>query len=186
MIGNRSAEQTFSDRELRDALGLFPTGVTVVTTVTATGEWVGATVSSFNSVSLQPPLILFSMARGSSAFAVWLAARHFVVNVLAQDQGKLSTAFARALTDKWGGVPYRVGSHGMPVLADSLTCLECDRYAQYDGGDHLIIVGRVVTLHAGKRSDMEPLVFFRSKYERLAIGRSIEAPIDAVGFQCGW
>jgi flavin reductase (DIM6/NTAB) family NADH-FMN oxidoreductase RutF len=186
MTGHHSAEQPFSDRELRDALGLFPTGVTVVTTVTPAGERVGATVSSFNSVSLRPPLILFSMARGSKAFAVWRAARRFAVNVLAQDQSKLSTAFARALTDKWDGILHRVGTDGMPLLADSLTCLECERYAHYDGGDHLIIVGRIVALHAGKRSDTGPLVFFRSRYEQLAVPRSIETPIDAVGFQYGW
>ena len=179
-------EPTFSERELRDVVGLFPTGVTVVTTVTSAGERVGATVSSFNSVSLQPPLILFSMARSSRAFPVWLTARHFAVNVLAQDQSRLSTAFARALAHKWDGVPFRIGTNGVPLLADSLACLECDRYAQYDGGDHLIIVGRVIALRANKKSDVAPLVFFRSKYEQLVTWNSREASPELVGFQYGW
>jgi flavin reductase (DIM6/NTAB) family NADH-FMN oxidoreductase RutF len=186
MTAIQGTEQTFSERELRDAVGHFPTGVTVVTTVTPAGERVGATVSSFNSVSLQPPLILFSMARGSRAFPVWLAAQHFAINVLAQDQGRLSTTFARALTDKWDGARFRIGSHGVPVLAGSLACLECDRYAHYDGGDHLIILGRVVALHANKGSNAAPLVFFRSKYERLAPENAGEAPAGLVGFQYGW
>jgi flavin reductase (DIM6/NTAB) family NADH-FMN oxidoreductase RutF len=186
MTAIHGTEQTFSERDLRDALGLFPTGVTVVTTVTPAGEHVGATVSSFNSVSLQPPLILFSMARNSRAFQVWLAARHFAVNVLAQHQSKLSTAFARTPTDKWAGVGFRTGSHGVPLLADSLMCLECERYAQYEGGDHLIIVGRVVTFHANKKSDVAPLIFFRSKYEQLVTWNSAEASGEPVGFQYGW
>jgi 4-hydroxyphenylacetate 3-hydroxylase, reductase component len=179
-------ECAFSDRELRDALSLFPTGVTVVTTVAPAGQLVGATVSSFNSVSLDPPLVLFSIARQSKAFATWLAARHFAVNVLAQDQSGLSAAFARALTDKWDGVRYRAGKHGVPLLAGSLTCLECDEYAHHDGGDHLIIVGRVATVHACERPDMPPLLFFRSKYEQLAVRRGFEPTVDGIGFQYGW
>lgn len=179
-------ERTLVDRQLRDAFGQFATGVAVVTTVTPTRERIGATISSFNAVSLQPPLILFSVARQSKAFTVWRAAQHFAVNVLAQGQSHLSAKFARALSDKWDGVQYRLGRHDVPLLIDSLISFECDLYAHYDGGDHLIVVGRVAVLHACGRAGAQPLLFFRSKYEQIADKRTIDTPVEAVEFQHGW
>jgi flavin reductase (DIM6/NTAB) family NADH-FMN oxidoreductase RutF len=180
------AMSVFSPRKLRDALGLFATGVAVVTTTTAEGERIGATVSSFSSVSLEPPLVLFSMARQSRAFAAWIAAHQFAVNVLAQDQQTLSKKFSQAMSDKWDGVECLSGSGGAPLLADSLASFECERYAHYDGGDHLIIVGRVMGLQIKARAGVSPLVFFRSRYEQLAAGRASDVQVEPVAFQCGW
>jgi flavin reductase (DIM6/NTAB) family NADH-FMN oxidoreductase RutF len=183
---NYGPRQEFSPRELRDALGLFATGVAVVTTTTPEGKHIGATVSSFSSVSLDPPLVLFSMARQARAFAAWAAARHFAVNVLAQDQQRLSKKFSQAMSDKWDGVCCLIGNGGAPLLAHSLAGFECERYANYDGGDHLIIVGRVMSLQVKPRSGMLPLVFFRSQYEQLAAEHALDAPAEPVAFQCGW
>lgn len=139
-----------------------------MTAVADSGERIGATVSSFNSVSLDPPLVLFSMARTSRAIAAWQSVDHFAVNVLAEHQGETSTRFARAASDKWAGAGCVDGKHGAPLLPDSLAAFECARYANYDGGDHVIIVGRVLALRMRDRPNAVPLIFFRSKYRSLA------------------
>lgn len=179
------ASQSFSPQQFREALGCFATGIAVVTAVNG-GERIGATVSSFNSVSLDPPLVLFSMARSSRAFAAWQTVEHFAVNVLAEHQGATSTRFARSVGDKWDGARHIVGKHGAPLLGDSLAAFECARYANYDGGDHIIIVGRVCNVRVRKRVDAVPLIFFRSKYRRLANEVSVEALPDAERLLHGW
>ena len=181
-----SATRDFSAQDLREALGFFATGIAVVTAVADGGNRIGATVSSFNSVSLDPPLVLFSMARSSRAFAAWQSVVHFAVNVLSEGQDALSSKFARALGDKWEGARCLEGETGAPLLADSLAAFECARYANYDGGDHIIIVGRVCNVRVRKRADAVPLIFFRSKYRRLAGEASVEAPPDADRLLHGW
>jgi flavin reductase (DIM6/NTAB) family NADH-FMN oxidoreductase RutF len=176
----------FSDREFRDALGLFATGIAVVTTVTADCERIGATVSSFNSVSLQPPLVLFSIARNAKAFTVWQSASYFAVNVLSERHNAISNRFAKPLSDKWGGIEVATGKFGTPILTCSLAWFECERYANYDGGDHLIILGRVLAVNAIAGGDQRPLVFFRSKYRQLDNERTIETPSDATHWFYGW
>jgi flavin reductase (DIM6/NTAB) family NADH-FMN oxidoreductase RutF len=176
----------FSSQDFREALGFFATGIAVVTAVTGDGDRIGATVSSFNSVSLDPPLVLFSMARSSRAFAAWQEVGHFAVNVLAEHQDATSTKFARALADKWDGVRHVAGANGAPLLADSLAAFECARYANYDGGDHVIIVGRVLSVRLRKHPDAVPLIFFRSKYRRLAHEHGIEMPPDVSRQFYGW
>jgi flavin reductase (DIM6/NTAB) family NADH-FMN oxidoreductase RutF len=180
------ASPAFSSQQLRAALGSFATGIAVVTAVTEVGERIGATVSSFNSVSLDPPLVLFSMARTSRAFAAWQSVSHFAVNVLAEHQDHVSTKFARSLNDKWEGARHVAGAHGAPLLPDTLATFECARYANYDGGDHVIIVGRVLAVHHREQTDAVPLIFFRSKYRRLASEGAIETPIDADYWLHGW
>ena len=181
-----SAPQPFSAQDFREALGCFATGIAVVTAVADDGTRIGATVSSFNSVSLDPPLVLFSMARSSRAFAAWQSVTHFAVNVLAEHQGETSTRFARSATDKWDGARHVDGETGVPLLADSLAAFECVRYANYDGGDHVIIVGRVRHVYARRRAHAVPLIFFRSKYRRLANEAGIEALPDAERLLHGW
>jgi flavin reductase (DIM6/NTAB) family NADH-FMN oxidoreductase RutF len=122
-----SATRDFSAQDLREALGFFATGIAVVTAVADGGNRIGATVSSFNSVSLDPPLVLFSMARSSRAFAAWQSVIHFAVNVLSEGQDALSSKFARALGDKWEGARCLEGETGAPLLADSLAAFECAR-----------------------------------------------------------
>src|SRR5262245_17327784 len=130
-------------RSFRDALGLFPTGVAVVTTIARDGTHLGATVSSFNSVSLSPPLVLFSIARSASSFAAWSEADTYAINLLHEHQDEVSTRFARARTDKWEGTKPVVGQTGVLLIPGALAAFECENYARYDGGDHLILVGRV-------------------------------------------
>jgi flavin reductase (DIM6/NTAB) family NADH-FMN oxidoreductase RutF len=180
------ARHPYPDWEFRDALGLFATGVAVITTVTADGERVGTTVSSFNSVSLDPPLVLFSIARSANAFPVWRSARFFAVNVLDERQSSVSNRFAKSLTDKWTGIETIMGKTRIPILAQALAWFECERYAGYDGGDHLIIVGRVLAVQITNRADRLPLVFFRSKYRRLDDENKIDTPLDADHWLHGW
>jgi flavin reductase (DIM6/NTAB) family NADH-FMN oxidoreductase RutF len=151
------------------------------------GELIGATVSSFNSVSLDPPLILFSIARSAKAFPAWQRVEGFAVNFLGEDQSALSTRFARALADKWKGIrPLRGVATNAPLLPDALASLECRPYAQYDGGDHVIFVGQVLSLQLRSIPDPRPLVFFGSRYRRLDPERQIETPFDADLWLHGW
>lgn len=174
-------------RLLRDVLGLFPTGVAIVTSVAADGERLGATVSSFNTVSLDPPLVLFSMARNARSFGAWSAAQHFAVNILHEDQSSVSTRFARALSDKWLGLDPVIGAvSGMPLLRDALAWIECRTWARHDGGDHLIIIGEIVAYERRLASSGRPLVFSESRYARLDSAKDIETPDQEGQFLHGW
>src|SRR6266542_1868219 len=136
--------------EFRKALGHFPTGVAVVTTRAPDGLFQGMTVSSFNSVSLEPPLVLFSVARTVLSFSSWRAASTWGVSVLGETQDGLSTRFARSGGSKWSGIELITGATGVPLIPGALAHFECERYALHDGGDHLIFVGRVLAL--GRRA----------------------------------
>lgn len=149
-------------RVLREALGCFATGVTIVTCRDDSAEPCGVTVNSFNSVSLEPPLVLFSLARSLNSVDAFQQSSHFAVNVLAAHQRSLSERFATALTDKWRDLPHRLGATGCPVLDDSLAMFECEGWHQYDGGDHVIFVCRV--LRVWRDSRYQPLLFFRGAY----------------------
>src|SRR5258707_14215218 len=121
---------------LRETLGLFPTGIAVVTAKAADGGLYGVTVNSFSSVSLDPPLVLFSLARSLHTLEALLSAGAFAIHFLREDQRHISARFARALSNKWKDLPYRAGVTGSPVLDAPLALLECTLYARYDGGDH--------------------------------------------------
>lgn len=149
-------------REFRRALGQFATGVAVISAPGRDGEPVGITVSSFNSVSLEPALILFSVARSAGSLPALRAAPGYAVNVLREEQEQLSNRFARPRTYKWSDVRHTPGVASAPVIEDTLACFECEPYAEYDGGDHLIFVGRVVRFRL--MSDGDPLLFFRGRY----------------------
>lgn len=182
-----SRPRSFSDRDFRDALGLFATGVVVITaTGSSGGEHLGATISSFSSVSLDPPMILFSIGRHSKAFAAWQAIDAFAVNILGEDQSAVSTRFARPLTDKWTGVKTRPGLGGIPLLPEALAWIECRSHAKYDGGDHLIIVGEVLGLTARPKEGARPLVFFGGRYRQLDANSGISTPPDADQWLHGW
>jgi flavin reductase (DIM6/NTAB) family NADH-FMN oxidoreductase RutF len=164
---------SFSPREFRDALGLFPTGVSVVTACAPDGRQVGITVNSFTSVSLDPPLVSFNLARSLASLPDLLRAETFVVNLLTEGQSTVSQGFARALSDKWSGARARAGVTGNPVLEPRLAAFECARYATHEAGDHVIVVGRVLHFDIDDRE--APLVFFRGRY------RSIGAPVGEQG-----
>jgi flavin reductase (DIM6/NTAB) family NADH-FMN oxidoreductase RutF len=153
----------FSQRQLRDAMGRFVTGVTVVTTMTPGGP-LGITANSFASVSLDPPLVLWSPARRSSRFPAFEAASHFAIHVLARGQQALAEHFARfgGEFERFGYVP---GLGEAPLLEGCTARFECRHAAQFDGGDHLICVGEVLRIVEAER---EPLIYFRGGYTGLA------------------
>jgi 3-hydroxy-9,10-secoandrosta-1,3,5(10)-triene-9,17-dione monooxygenase reductase component len=173
---------SFTDREFRDALGRFATGVAVVT-AEVDGMLLGSTVSSFNSVSLAPPLILFSLARSAQSFALWRKATRFGVTVLGESQNDLSNRFARGGAEKWTDIAPIRGSSGVPLLRGGLACFECETYALYEGGDHEIVVGRVLSFN---RSEARPLLFYGGRYHRLHSDRPIESPADLDVWLHGW
>ena len=152
-------------RTLRDALGCFATGVTVVTCLGAEGEPAGLTVNSFTSVSLDPPLLLVCLAKKAASAAALIAASHFAVNVLQTGQQPASIRFSTRDEDRFGATPWSRGEVGPPILKDSLSVFECERFAVYDGGDHHILVGQVV--RASFDESLDPLLFFRGSYRRL-------------------
>jgi flavin reductase (DIM6/NTAB) family NADH-FMN oxidoreductase RutF len=174
--------ESFDERRLRDALGAFPTGVAIVTAVSGS-ERLGMTISSFNSVSLSPPLVLFSLARRAYSFAAWCGAAHYAINILSRDQEQLSNRFARP-GDKWTGVVTLEGTTGAPLLPNALASFECEAHARHDGGDHAIFVGRVVALHRSALTS-EPLLFFGGRYRRLDPGFQDPLPQGASIFE-GW
>ncbi len=150
-------------RAFRDALGAFATGVTIATTTDAGGDPVGMTASSFNSVSLDPPLVLWSLAKSAQSRAAFTGSGHFAVHVLAASQQDLSDRFARSGTDKFAGLAWQKGALGSPVLADFAARFECRTRHEYEGGDHVILVGEVVAFEA---HDVPPLLFHAGGYAR--------------------
>jgi flavin reductase (DIM6/NTAB) family NADH-FMN oxidoreductase RutF len=172
-------------REFRDALSLFTTGVAVVTTVRDDGVRFGKTISSFNSVSLDPPLILFSIACMAQTLSVWQSAHRYAVNILNESQGATSTRFARANTVKWDGMSEPIGGVGAIRIPNALACFECEPYAEYEGGDHAIFVGRVLSFDITVAAVPRPLVFYRSRYRQLDTTK-IDTPIEADMWLHGW
>ena len=162
---------SFSARDFRTALGCFATGIAIMTAREPDGRFVGITVNSFSSVSLDPPLVSFCLDRNANSLNGFLSAAHFGVNVLSEGQEPLSAAFARSSGgDKFVGVDFTVGENGCPLLADCLTHLECIREAVHDAGDHLLVIGRVIRL--GQRTEGRPLLYFRGRYARLGEAQS--------------
>jgi flavin reductase (DIM6/NTAB) family NADH-FMN oxidoreductase RutF len=157
----------FDERQFRDALGQFATGVAVVTSL-VDGVRLAITVSSFNAVSLRPPLILFSIARSVQSFGLWQRAETFAVMILQEGQGALSNKFAKSGANKWHDIDVVSGVTGAPLLPEWLACFECIVYARYDGGDHEILVGEVVNLQTGSFQSPGPLVFYRGRYRALS------------------
>ena len=148
-------------KALRDVLGTFVTGVTVMTTVDAQGRTHGCTANSFSSVSLEPPLVLWSQALKARSYAPFAECQRFVVNILSEDQRWVSQRFASAIDNKFDGVPWAAGIEGLPVLQGASAYLECRKVANYPGGDHTIFIGEVENLH---RSAHRPLAFGGGRY----------------------
>jgi flavin reductase (DIM6/NTAB) family NADH-FMN oxidoreductase RutF len=158
---------TFTSGEFRKSLGIFPTGVAVVAARGTDGQLHGMTVTSFNSVSLEPPLVLFSVARNAQSFSAWETARLWGISVLSETHDSLSTRFAQSGTGKWLGFEPIVGATGAPLIPGALAHFECERYALHDGGDHVILVGRVLGLGRPAGSLGRPLVFFSGRYHQI-------------------
>ncbi|MDZ4791533.1 MAG: flavin reductase family protein [Hyphomicrobiales bacterium] len=167
-------------RDFRNALGFFTTGVTIITAVGIKGQFLGITANSFSSVSLSPPLILFSLDRRALSLADFLSTGHFAVNVLSADQKDLSSRFAKPMADKWTGVEYEIWDHGCPIIKGSHAVFECSIANTYAGGDHVILVGEVQRYEVNQRLD--PLVYYRGQYRDLAPAdaKTPEAHLDAL------
>ena len=148
-------------RELRNALGRFPTGVTVITTRTPSGKLEGLTANSFSALSLDPPLVLWSISCKSASVQGFVESGHFAINVLAAGQADLSHRFATPKENKFEGLEVRSGFGGAPVLAGVLAVFECAIDKTVEGGDHLLFVGRVHKIAYGVG---EPLIFNAGKY----------------------
>ncbi len=151
-------------RTLRDALGCFATGVTVVTCL-KDGVPAGLTVNSFTSVSLDPPLLLVCIHKLAASAEALVTASHFAINVLQTGQQPASITFSTRVEDRFGKTPWSCGEAGAPILEASLGVFECERFAVYDGGDHHILVGQVVK--ASFDGSLDPLLYFRGRYRRL-------------------
>lgn len=146
--------------EFRRALSCFATGVTVVTTRNNDGERVGITVSSFNSVSLDPPLVLWSIADDAYSYDVFIDAEYFAVNILTMEQQHLVERFATRGVDKFEGLQSVDGLHGVPLLPGCAASFECRTEHRYPGGDHQILVGRVLRFESFEE---DPLVLYRGR-----------------------
>lgn len=154
-------ENPFDPRDFRQALGMFATGVTIVTARAADGTPVGITANSFNSVSLQPPMVLWSLAKNARSLPVFEGAEHWNVHILSNEQEALSNRFARAGEDKFAGVALDPAITGAPLLPGCSARFQCRTVFRYEGGDHIIFVGEVV---AYDRSDRPPLLYVTGGY----------------------
>ena len=145
---------SFSTQEFRAALGMFATGVTIVTARDADGAPVGLTANSFNSVSLAPPLVLWSLWRGAGSMQAFARGSHYAINILAADQHDLAERFA--------GLAWREGAGGAPLLEGAAAVFECFNRSRYEEGDHVIFVGEVE--HCARREGAKPLLFHGGRY----------------------
>jgi len=158
MTPSRKAQPpSFSAQEFRAALGMFATGVTIVTARTPDGKVIGLTANSFNSVSLDPPLVLWSLSQAAASLPAFRAGSHYAINVLAADQVALAERFALKGADRWAGVSFVEGACGAPLLAGAAATFECFNRSRYEEGDHVIFVGEVE--RCSWRPGASPLLF---------------------------
>ncbi len=157
---------SFDTREFRNALGQFATGVCVITAQPEGAEPFGMTVNSFASVSLDPPLVLWSLQNDSEMFAAWEGCTRYAINILRADQQDLSNQYARKGDHTLHPSHFIDGEHGAPVMPDTLASFECEDHARHPGGDHVILLGRVLNFE--QRDNGQPLLFHAGAYRELA------------------
>lgn len=162
--GSAKADAGFDSRTLRDAFGSFATGVTIVTTSGPAGVDIGLTANSFSSVSLDPPMVLWSLARTASSIEAFRNSAHFAVHILSADQEALSARFASKGIDRFEGLALDRGPDGIPMLPDCMARFACKVAYQYEGGDHVIFVGEILEFSHSAR---KPLVFHGGRYGML-------------------
>lgn len=153
-----------SPEDFRAALSRFPSGVTVVTTKNQEGKFHGITVSAFNSVSLEPPLVLVCLDRATASHQVLSESGIFAVNILSAEQSGLSEHFASMIADKFEGIEYHLSEHGLPLLSNCLVNMECRVRNISDGGDHTVFIAEVENAIV---NDGDPLLYFRSNYREI-------------------
>lgn len=153
---------SFSAPEFRAALGMFATGVTIVTARTAEGGLIGLTANSFNSVSLDPPLVLWSLAKAAASMPAFSTGSHYAINILGADQHDLAKRFAAKGQDRFADVAFVEGVGGAPLLSGAAASFECFNRSRYEEGDHVIFVGEVE--RCSHRAGASPLLFHGGKF----------------------
>lgn len=159
---HRALAPNFSATEFRTALGMFATGVTIVTARASDGALIGLTANSFNSVSLEPPLVLWSLAQKAASMAAFRTGTHYAVNILSAEQQDLARQFAAQGVDRFQGVLYTQGATGAPLIEGALATFECFNRSRYEEGDHVIFVGEVE--RCAYRNATSPLLFHGGKF----------------------
>jgi flavin reductase (DIM6/NTAB) family NADH-FMN oxidoreductase RutF len=162
MSPRQARSPSFTSAEFRHALGMFATGVTIVTARDAGGLRVGLTANSFNSVSLAPPLVLWSLSRQATSLSAFSGGSHYAINILAAEQRALAERFALRQGDRFAGVALREGAGGAPIIEGAAAVFECFNRSRYDEGDHVIFVGEVE--RCARRADASPLIFHGGRY----------------------
>jgi flavin reductase (DIM6/NTAB) family NADH-FMN oxidoreductase RutF len=157
------APSGFSAQEFRTALGLFATGVTIVTALSPDGTPVGLTANSFNSVSLAPPLVLWSLGLRAGSLPVFSAASHHAIHILRAEQRALAERFAARDVDRFSGVAWHPGLGGVPVLEGCAAVFQCARHQQHDAGDHRVFIGQVDACESAT-GDAAPLIFHGGRF----------------------
>ena len=152
----------FSSTEFRTALGMFATGVTIVTARASDGTLVGLTANSFNSVSLSPPLVLWSLSQAATSMDAFRSGSHYAINILGADQQALAQRFATRGVDRFADLDFVQGVCGAPLLAGAVATFECFNRSRYVEGDHVIFVGEVE--HCAHRAGAAPLLYHGSKF----------------------
>ncbi len=161
-VRRKAQPPNFSQVEFRNALGMFATGVTIVTARTPEGQLVGLTANSFNSVSLAPPLVLWSLARAAASMSAFSTGSHYAINILGADQKALARRFATRGVDRFADVQFVEGVGGAPLLAGAAATFECFNRSRYEEGDHVIFVGEVE--RCTHRVGASPLLFHGGKF----------------------
>ena len=155
---------SFTQLEFRNALGSFATGVTIITALGKSGQRIGMTANSFNSVSLTPPLILWSIGKNTNCFDDFMSAKAFAVHILAAGQQDLSDRFATTGVDRFADIECTEGLSSIPILPHYSAFFQCKMAHQYEGGDHIIMTGEVTEF---TDNGLQPLLFYRGKYHNL-------------------
>jgi flavin reductase (DIM6/NTAB) family NADH-FMN oxidoreductase RutF len=173
---------SFTTRQFRDALGHFATGIAIVTAADAEGNVAGLTVNSFTSVSLEPPLLLVSLARNIASFALFERATYFAVSLLREEQRHVSAAFATSGQAKWQNAPHRIGAVKCPIIHPNLAAFECEVHARYDAGDHVLLLGQVIGVETTDSPLPRPLLYYRGQYRELSDEHIELAPFRLEGW----
>ena len=158
----RARVPSFTSSDFRQALGMFATGVTIVTACDANGQRVGLTANSFNSVSLDPPLVLWSLSRQAGSLPAFSSGSHYAINILSADQRALAERFASRDGPRFEGLPLREGAGGAPIIEGAAAVFECFNRSRYEEGDHIIFVGEVERCEC--RPGATPLIFHGGRF----------------------
>lgn len=155
-----------TEQEFKKALSNFPTGVTIITASSIDHQQIGVTVSSFTSLSLHPPLVLFCLNKNSQSLSLIKNSKYFAVNILSSTQQQLARQFAGDLNKRWINIDYSLHQiYNCPIINKVKTYLICQIHSQYDGADHIIVVGQLIESFINK--DLDPLIYYHSNYFKI-------------------